>query len=317
MLNTRYALVLLALVPPMVVHAQDELTKYLVSQGFSNVPYTDQVRVAPGGYVAYDTRYKKSPPLWYGPVKGETVTLIQGAQDIPVPKETITKIQGLNIELSIFGIHPTANLKSSKKLTYSAMTLKPSALPDANTFYDLLKPGMPLDSEFMLYGDKGNPLLYSNQHLYVILSVYYSTGVTITSESDTAITLSTGDKIADCPKAPADGDQPNGGKPKPDGQAADSSTPVTGQSEAARKSADVATGKLKQASVTGTESVKATTDKAGDKGGQSPSGSLPGGAGQYCRVNQSTVEFHSDHPVPIAAQLLRVMPEDPRWNLRG
>jgi hypothetical protein len=334
----------------------DPLTEYLVTvKHFSNVPYTDQVRVAAGGYVAYDTEHRRFPPVWEGPVEGESPIIMQGVEDIPIPSETLNKLRSLNLDIRIFGLNPMAKLQSGGHIEYSEMILKPSALRDANAFYALLTPGSALDKEFREYGGNGSTV-YKNQHLYAILTVYYSTGVTITSDKYIGIGGSTGDTIASCqtsispaaPRAPKPGEvQPPAAGGTAQGGAASrtqnpSVNPAAPAAAANPKGSDtqskdtlasIATASAKAALIAagqaaggeagetvagsgGAAAAKSTGNQAAAAAVKVASGALPGGGGNYCRVDGTHVEFHSTRPVPIAAQLLRVIPlEDGQWNL--
>ena len=299
----------------------DPLAVYLANHGFSNVPYTDQVRVAPGGYVAYDTLHSRFPALWEGPVEGEVPLIIPATSEIHVPSETVNRLRTLRLDVRVFGIDPMLMLQSGGQLQYSEMILKPSALADPNAVYKLLASGSPLEKEFLEYGGNGSRV-YSNQHLYVIETVYYSTGVTITSNKFIGGGGSTTNNIASCPTSitPENGNlgtNQNQHVPPSPARAG-----FSGVAEAAAKAAAIAVGQAVGAeggqAVSGSggaATARSTGNQVAAAAVKAASGSLPGGGGSYCRVDETHVEFHSSQPIPVAAQLLRVIVDGDRWNL--
>ncbi len=309
-------------------HAQtDPLAVYLTSKGFSNVPYTDQVRVAPGGYVAYDTQHSRFPPVWEGPVEGESPLILPASDEIHVPSETLNRLRTLKLDVKVFGIDPMAMLQSGSSLTYSEMILKPSALKDANAMYKLLTPGSALEKEFLEYGGNGSRV-YANQHLYGILTVYYSTGVTITSTKSIGVGASSTTKLDACPTSITPAADPTKDKDKPatPGNPTPTTKPTTGGAkgigEAAAKAGLIAAGQAAGGEAGqavsgsgGAAAAKSTGSQVAAAAVKAASGSLPGGGGTYCRVDETHVEFHSAQPIPIAAQLLRAFPSGDSWNL--
>lgn len=259
--------------------AQDPLTQVLNAKGLSNIPTAAQNKATPGGYVAYDTENKSSPPSWFGLVKGEVIPSLNPTVDpVPIPKGTMNKIRGLDIELSLFGFHPLASFQSSTDLEYDQINLIPKGFVDPNAYFnDLLMPGTPLEKEMLEFGNDGNPRIWANQHLFVILTVFYSNGVSITSKSGQAIKLSSGKAVKDCTGLPV-AQVPKAG-----------AAAGAGAADGGGAAADVA---------------------------DAVTGGTPGGDGRFCRINDTHVEFHSEKPVPIAAELYRVEPlPNGKWNL--
>ncbi len=330
---------LLTLCPYRAWAEDDPIAKYLKQKGFSNVPYADQLRVAPGGYVAYDERYPDAPALFYGPVDGEVVTLIKEPKNIVVPGSTVDRVRGLNLETKLFGTSLALKFKFPESVHYGDLTLEPTGGPDPNTFYRLLSPGEPLEKELLEYGDGHGVSVYTNQHLYLIETVYYALGIDITSSKGFEVAAGSA-SIPDC-TLPSQAPTPSGGG----NVAGQSSTTPTIQHETTQNTtgtskeqslrnmgeaalaaglvaAGQSAGTQAGAKVSGSGGVAAAKKAADATAGaalKAASGSIALSGGGYCQVNRTTVHFTPPTPVPLAAQLLAVVPSSgsQAWNLVG
>ena len=332
-------IVSLALVPP--AQAKDAIAEYLRSLGFSNVPYGDQVRIAPGGYVAYDANSPQSPALFYGPVEGETVTLIKDPKTVVVPGRVVDKSHGLDLEKHLFGIPLSAKFTFTDTIRYGDLTLEPSGVTDPNSLYSLLAPGQPLDKEAREYGDGKGVSVYTNQHLYLIETVYYARGIDITSTKGFSVAAGSA-QVPDCtlpqetPSSATNDDKAKTQTPVTERQSVSNTTKTTPEAsnsdralsnigDAALKAGLVAAGQAtadqvgtKAKGSGGVSAAKAAGSTAAQAALKTASGSLPIEGG-YCFKDRTTIHFTTATPVPIAAQLLALLPSSgtSAWNLVG